>query len=83
LMISNPIEASKFALLDRMYEAKRLYYAGRPELRDQEYDALERSIEAIHGKNTLTDWYCVGYDKDRHEEIKRLLREAIHGEIQD
>lgn len=82
-MISNPIEASKFTLLDRMYEAKRVYYAGRPELTDQEYDALERSIEAIHGKNTLTDWYCVGYNKDRHEKIKGLLQEAMYGKTQD
>jgi len=27
----------------------------------------------------LTDWYCVGYNKDRHEKIKELLQEAIYG----
>ena len=82
-MISNPLEASKFALLCKMYEAKRLYYEGRSKLTDPEYDALERSIKAVHGKNTFDDWYCVGYDKDKHKKIKRQLQEAIYGKTQD
>jgi len=67
-------EYSKWALLDRMYEAKRSYYGdGKSSLTDQEYDALERSIIAIHGEQLLKDWYCVGYDSDTHNKIKENL----------
>lgn len=61
---------SLFGLLDRYYEAKRRYYDGSPLLTDQEFDALEGSIKAIHGDWALKTYGCVGYDLSKHDIIK-------------
>ena len=72
------LEYSKWALLNRMYEAKRKYYCeGKNLLTDQEYDALERSIAAIHGEQFLIDWGTVGYDPKPHKRIKEELRKCL------
>ena len=73
-------EYSKWLILNKYYEAKRLYYGeGKSSLNDQEYDALEQSINAIHGDTVLYfdgqggEWACVGYDKGKHVIIKKNM----------
>jgi len=64
-------EYSKWALLDKMYKAKKAYYtSGKPVMTDKEYDALEASFVAIHGEEAKREWSCVGYDEHKHALIK-------------
>ena len=63
--------------MDRIYEAKKYYYgAGSDKLSDDEYDHLECSFKAIHGEECFKELYCVGYDKDMHDNIKKKLLRA-------
>jgi len=65
-------EYSKWALLHKIYAAKNKYYTtGKNSLTDYEYDAIEKSYKAIHGE--LGEYSCVGYDKVKHQKIKREL----------
>ena len=66
-------EYSKFKLLDEIYENKKAYYKGEPTISDSQYDAIENSFVAIHGKDTLLEWGCVGYEPTMHQEIKKHL----------
>lgn len=68
-------EYSKWALMDKIYEAKKYYYgSGSSKISDNEYDALERSFKAIHGEEVFKELYCVGYDADRHFKIIKELK---------
>lgn len=62
---------SLFGLLDRYYEGKRTYYTGVSIYTDAEFDALEKSITAIHGPWALRTYGCVGYEESRHRIIKQ------------
>ena len=64
---------SLFALMDKLYEAKRSYYSdGSSKLSDAEYDAIENSFKAVHGVELYDHYICVGYDKEKHKEILEL-----------
>lgn len=53
--------------LKKYYDSKKDYYkTGTSKLTDQEFDALEGTIEAIGGKGTLKKYGCVGYDHNKH-----------------
>ena len=63
---------SLYSLLMKYYKAKQYYYeTGATSLTDNEYDALEVSIKAIHGVDTLKTHGCVGYDIKKHEAVLR------------
>ncbi len=63
---------SLYSLLMKYYKAKQYYYkTGSTSLTDNEYDALEVSIKAIHGLDTLDVYGCVGYDKKKHQSVIR------------
>ena len=64
---------SMWSLMSKYYEAKENYYSGAPKLTDQEFDALEGSIKAIHGKGFLQKWGCVGYDYNKHLAVKLIF----------
>lgn len=66
------LEYSKWALLDKIYTAKKQYYSGKKHtILDSEYDALESTFTAIHGKNAKEEFVKVGYSKEYHEKIKK------------
>lgn len=65
-------EFSKWTKLDEIYEAKRMYYKGNAKLTDSDYDNLEAGFKVLHGEHCFDEWYCVGYDKGKHDVIKKL-----------
>ena len=67
---------SFFNLMEKIYEAKAAYYgSGKSLMTDREYDALEGSIIAIHGQERFKEWYSVGYDEKRHQEVAKRASE--------
>ncbi len=63
---------SLYSLLAKYYSAKKSYYdSGTSNLTDSQYDALETSIRAIHGGDTLEVYGCVGYDTKKHQSVLR------------
>ncbi len=71
-------------LLNKYYEAKRRYYSeGKSKLTDLEFDALEHTMMVLHGERFVDDgWKCVGYDAERHIEIKRMVK-IVNKEFRD
>ena len=66
---------SKWILLGKLYTAKEQYYkTGTSDITDIEYDNLEQSFIAIHGKDVLFKYTTIGYDKQKHELIKDELK---------
>ena len=64
------LDYSFFNLMEDLYKAKKAYYSsGKSILTDQEYDALEHSIIAIHGEDRFKEWYSVGYNEETHKKI--------------
>ena len=68
---------SLYGLMDKIHQAKKDYYKGIPKLTDQQYDALETSFKTIHGQEAFDKWYAVGYDREKHDEIKKLFKIEI------
>lgn len=68
-------DLSKWSLMKKYYEAKKVYYAGHTELMsDLEFDGMEKSIITIHGEEFLEQWSCVGYDINQHKAVNRLYK---------
>ena len=69
-----PGEWSKYRFITQIYAAKKDYYNnGSSKLTDPQYDALERSFVAIHGKEVYDKYILVGYEEGRYEEFKKKL----------
>jgi hypothetical protein len=63
---------SLYSLLLKYYKAKQFYYeTGDTSLTDNEYDALEGTIKAIHGLDTLDVYGCVGFDREKYQGVLR------------
>ena len=71
-------EYNKWALLNKIYEAKRKYYHnGKSTITDQEYDALRGSFASTYGQKLLAIWNCAKYDGKIHCIIRDNMAQTM------